>query len=148
MYIVGDLDTLESRMHQLATTLVALQEYIDECNEEYHKVTIHVQNKWEREARQCKFRITQNGADLLIQLLHLTPPCHYETGPIEDEDGNSLLDEEGYVLFGEAWSPLLSEAGMVLLDEAGDELEPEDDSPILDEQQRYLLDEENSFLLY
>lgn len=93
MYISGPNWTFESRLHQLATDLATLISFIKEGNTYYSSETVHVQNKWERECRLCKFRLTQDPSDLTIQLLN--------NAFIYDENGSAILDENDDLLLEE-----------------------------------------------
>jgi hypothetical protein len=66
-YVSGTINDFESRLHELATTTGILNTFMLEGSGYLASATAQQSGKWEREARMCDFRITNNAAKLTTQ---------------------------------------------------------------------------------
>lgn len=77
-YITGTISDLESRIHQLSLTTGIIQTFVEEgrgyisiytTGQATGQIPPQMSGKWERELRQCNYRLGLSGASLIEQQL-------------------------------------------------------------------------------
>lgn len=93
------IQDFESRLHQLAIDEPSLDTLVIEGDGYWNDITVHEQDKWEREARKRRWLFTGNVYYLQVQVFNIgLPGTDYILGEnseyLYDELGNNL-EEEG-----------------------------------------------------
>lgn len=95
---MSDIGDFPSRLHQLAIDEPSLNTLVIEGDSYWSLITIHEQDKWEREARMQRWRFTGNPSYLAIQVFNAGSG---PGGELFDELSQDLYDEENINLYGE-----------------------------------------------